>query len=491
MQGKTTIIAAASCAALFGGVSTAAIAQIGQPLIQQSPVASANPIIFPKLEMVNGVNRVGACESARFGSYDLYRKGIDTTLEIVSGDTGLVLAGPDMDKATSVRFRRDNGAIVPGTIERRIARGAVCGPDVANMSALVVRFNIADSAAVMRGTIEVFGKKERRIQVDPKKIPQQMCDFGEIGILPCPQVQPTVVSALDLKVIPRPVTTTINPNTTQTTNGDRHVRVVILDGQFNLAKPVLGDGFRAVESPGGPTQIRVLIDIFLRPNTTKRVEPRVGVELRRGGQVRLVDIWDTANAGGDAASRRFNKLGYDVRHSGETPPPPPPPPTPTPSPAANLDPFDPGNTLYKTAGGTSMDSAGNIYSVLTSQDHCQGIPLPGGTSSNILANRREITVPDIRFGVKNRGGVAVPAGAVVQLKFNGAVVATHTFNQPIAAGATVIVPTAYRRPDSTNTVAVLTGGGVCYHAGLSNEGWTDNDGYTIVLPVGNEVELID
>jgi hypothetical protein len=484
MHSKTTTLAAASVAALLAGGT--ALAQIGQPVLVQPKTATIdNPLIVPKLEVVNGLNRAGGCE--RFGDVDVYRKGVDTFMEIVSGDTALIMIGPDIDRTTSIRYVRDNRTTVSGVIERRIAKGSVCGPNVAGMAAIVVRFNLPDIAAVERGTIEIFGKKERLLQVDASKLQPQLCDGGEIGMIPCPQTQPVVVAALDLKVVPRPVTSSINPAGPLTISGDRHVQVATLNGQrLALVKPVVGAGFRVPEGGHNDTHVPVLVDIFLSPNSSRRVEPKIGVDLRRGGQLRLVDLWDTANTTGDAASRRFNKLGYEVRRGAAEPPPPPPPPQPQPT--ANLDPFDPGNTLYKATGGTTTDAAGNIYTALSKQDFCQGIPLPGGSSSSPQANRREITVPNIRWGVRNRGNAAAPANAQLQLKFNGRVVATHTFAQPIAAGATAFAPD-FVRPDSTNTVAVLTGGGACYHAGLDNEGWTDNGGYTIVL--GTEVERID
>ena len=495
MQHQTTIIRVAACAALLAGVSTAALAQIGQPLIQQqSPATFSNPLIFPKLEVVNGINRAGGCE--RFGA-DAFRKaGGDTFMEIVSGDTGLIMIGPDMDKTTSIRYVRDNRTTVSGVIERRIAKGSVCGPNVAGMSAIVVRFNLPDVAAVERGTIEIFGKKERLLQVNSAKVQPQLCDGGEIGMIPCPQTQPIVVAALDLKVVPRPVTTSISPAGPVNLSGDRHVQVATLTGQrLGLAKLVTGSGLSVPQIGTSDTRLPALVDFFLAPNTSRRVEPKIGVELRRGGQVRLVDVWDTANAGGDAASRRFNKVGYEVRRGAAEPPRDAPPPPP--APAANLDPFDPGNTLYVVGGGntTTSDNFQQIYHALTRDQHCSGITVPAvkpPPNQNVIeANEREITVPDIRYGVINRGNAAAPAGTVVELRFNQRVVATFTVNAPIAAGQTVLAPTAFRRPDSTNTVARLTGGGVCYHKGTPRDGWNDNDGYTITILNTNKVKRID
>ncbi|MDB5469556.1 MAG: hypothetical protein JWR84_1116 [Caulobacter sp.] len=495
MNSKTTTIAAASCAALLAGVSTAALAQIGQPLIQpQGPATFANPLIFPKLEVVNGVSRTGSCESVRFGGYDLYRKGVDTSLEIVSGDTGLVMTGPDMDKTTSIRIRRDDGTTVTGTIERRIAKDAVCSSGGTGFSAIVVRFAIPDTTTVVRGTIEIFGKKERLLQINPAKAPTQMCDLGEIGVVPCPQAEPAVVAALDLKIVPRPQTTAISPSTDRTISGDRFVQVVTLTGQrMGLAKLDTGPGISLASFNNNATSMGVTYDFFLSPNSDRRVEPRIGVELRRGGQVQLVTLWDTAGAGGDSASRKFNKLGFIVRRGAAEPPRDTPPPAAA---AANLDPFDPGNTLYVVGSGNTTTSGNfqQIYHALTREEHCSGITVPAvkpPPNQNVIeANEREVTVPDIRYGVINRGNAAAPAGTVVELRLSQRVVASFTINQPIAAGQTVLAP-AFRRPDSTNTVARLTGGGVCYHKGQPSDGWNDNGGYTITLLGTNEVKRID
>lgn len=496
MQRQTTILASAACAALLGGVSTAALAQIGGPLVQQpsSALANANPLVVPKLEVVNGINRAGGCE--RFGD-DAFRKAAgDTFMEIVSGDTGLIMIGPDIDRATSIRYVRDNRTTVSGVIERRIAKGQVCGPNVVGMSAIVVRFNLPDVAAVERGTIEIFGKKERLLQVDTSKIQPQLCDGGEIGMIPCANTQPVVVAALDLKVVPRPVTTSINPAGPVTLNGDRHVQVATLTGQrLGLAKLAVQTGIRVPEIGTSDTRLPALVDIFLAPNTTKRVEPKIGVELRRGGQVRLVDVWDTANAGGDAASRRFNKIGYEVRRGAAEAAPPPPPPPPPP-PAASLDPFDPGNVLYVVRSGntTTTDNFQQIYHALSREEHCAGITVPAvkppPDQNAIEANEREVTVPDIRWGVKNNSNTVIAAGAVAELRFNNRVVATFNVTQAVQPNQTLLAP-AFRRPDSTNTVARLTGGGVCYHKGTPRDGWNDNDGYTITILNTTKVKRID
>lgn len=146
------------------------------------------------------------------------------------------------------------------------------------------------------------------------------------------------------------------------------------------------------------------------------------------------------------------------------------------------------NSLYKVGSATTMDANQNVYTALNpfnNSPFCQGVP-QGGTARNNMptANRRDITVPDVRWGVENTSSVDVNQAFTVQLVFGGRVVASQRVNR-LARGQRAEF--TYQRPQSTATVARVGPGNGCYHAGLSGEGWSDNAGYSVRVDTQSEV----
>ncbi len=156
--------------------------------------------------------------------------------------------------------------------------------------------------------------------------------------------------------------------------------------------------------------------------------------------------------------------------------------------APDLAPMQVGNSLYKVGSATTMDANQDPYTALSpfnNSPFCQGVP-QGGTARNNMptANRRDITVPDIRWGVENPSSADVNQAFTVQLVFGGRVVASQRVNR-LARGQRAEF--TYQRPQSTATVARVGPGNGCYHAGLSREGWNDNAGYDVRVDTQNDV----
>lgn len=146
------------------------------------------------------------------------------------------------------------------------------------------------------------------------------------------------------------------------------------------------------------------------------------------------------------------------------------------------------NNLYKVGTATTMDVGGATYTALNpfnNSPFCQGIP-EGATGRDNMptSNRRDITVPNIRWGVQNTSSVDATTPFNVKLYHGSAVVATQRVTS-LPRGQTLTFE--YARPRSTTTVARVGPGSGCFHVGLSTQGWNDNAGYQVRVDTENEV----
>lgn len=146
------------------------------------------------------------------------------------------------------------------------------------------------------------------------------------------------------------------------------------------------------------------------------------------------------------------------------------------------------NQLYRVGSATTTDNAGSNYTALdpfNNSPYCQGIAQAGNTrAGGQTANRRDVRVPNIRWGVRNTSTVDVTTAFTIQLVRGQQVLATQNIS---ALPAGQQQEFEYVRPQSTTTVARVGLGTGCYHAGMQDEGWNDNAGYQVRVDSGANV----
>ncbi len=120
------------------------------------------------------------------------------------------------------------------------------------------------------------------------------------------------------------------------------------------------------------------------------------------------------------------------------------------------------NAFFQVGIQNRRDADEAVYTALipfSGSPHCEGIP--AGTHDRergMTANRRGITVADIRFGVENGSNVAVGNPFVVELRHGGRPVKRERVNGLPARGRTEF---SYRRRETGARVARLGPGDSC------------------------------
>lgn len=146
------------------------------------------------------------------------------------------------------------------------------------------------------------------------------------------------------------------------------------------------------------------------------------------------------------------------------------------------------NSLYRVGSATTTDANGDTFTALdpfNNSPFCQGIPDGQVTRDNRqTSNRRDVTVPDIRWGVRNTSTVDITTSFTIKLLRGNQELASQRVRS-LSAGDQVEF--RYVRPQSTVTVAKVGLGGGCFHAGLRGEGWNDNAGFQVRVDTGNDV----
>lgn len=158
------------------------------------------------------------------------------------------------------------------------------------------------------------------------------------------------------------------------------------------------------------------------------------------------------------------------------------------TPRPDLEPTTLDNDLYVVGAATTLDDQGNTYTALdpfNNSAFCQGIPQGAVARNNMpTANRRDIDVPDVRWGVQNTSSVDITSSFTITLTYGRREVASQQVNGLRAGESRTFT---YRRPQSQTTVARVGPGDGCYHAGLSREGWNDNAGFRVEVDTGQDV----
>jgi transcriptional regulator with XRE-family HTH domain len=148
---------------------------------------------------------------------------------------------------------------------------------------------------------------------------------------------------------------------------------------------------------------------------------------------------------------------------------------PRPAPSSPLRTEIDRTTLYLVGGATTTDANGNNYTLLeTTAPHCQTVAAPNpayNANGAQNARRATITVANIAWRVTNTGATAVQ-GVTAELVRGSTILASHG-NLTVAAGQTLTFNTP--RPQNQTCVARLGGGDECYHCGMRDEGWNDNE----------------
>lgn len=462
-------------AVLLTALASTALAQTStQPRLFQDPDRPPNVTtvtISPSVAKITPISS-SAC---RTNATIVYEKGVSPeppagpNAEMLGGLSGLRLVGRLIDRIDRIELVVGSGAVQQTRIFDPIAADTTCTNQYgAGKGGISVELALPEVTASTTGRLRIFGREQNVLTVQGQP-PRE----GAVKL----------VEEVELTILPRPEITSSNP--TRFTQDAAQVggRVTFTGRNLNAPTTVLPDGDASLRvTTTGRTPTQWTADTFRSmpaPDTRTEVY-RPQVMLMRNGTRQPKNFSDTRL---DGQAQLFPSVSIVYTRPAPAAPQPP-----------RLEGHDPGNVLYIVGSGTTTDRDGNIYSALNSMDHCQGIPLPPNPDAQgQFANRRDITVPDIRWGVTNRGTTEATGTFTVELHkdtITGPVLATFNVVN-LAAGATRLAPN-FRRPDSTNTVALISGGGVCYHAGLRNEGWNDNGGYFVtVRNIANSARAID
>ncbi len=147
------------------------------------------------------------------------------------------------------------------------------------------------------------------------------------------------------------------------------------------------------------------------------------------------------------------------------------------------------NDLYIVGTANTLDANGDFFTALdpfNHSAHCQGIPDGSFNRNNQpTSNTREITVPDVRWGVENTSSVAVTTPFIIELWQGNQRVDSQQVNGLAARSRAEFT---FRRPNSLTTVAKVGLGGGCFHAGQAREGWNDNPGFNVRIDTNDDVD---
>lgn len=490
----TKFISTVACAAVITSLSVAS-AQVTfkKPIIgkPKPPITTITETVFPALETIYGHDPVAACNTFdpnRFGP--IFKQGVTPARSgksnpyghLMPGPTKLQLSGFRMDRIVKAEFQMPTGPAIPVTVGQRIASASSsCSHLGTGKGVVELQFNIPDVSSVSNGVLVLYAHKEPKILTSLQKIDKGKQCFleGEVRVpIPCPTAQPVGFKVVDLIIHPKPSFRTPTPTSFfasgPTVSGTSTFAGSNLS-EVRLLGPANGNVRVGVISTAS-TQLRAAMSATL--NTPGRVQAQVTpvMPLLRGAGIQNVNVLDTmavsTTTNTEAARTYLPRFTFTFTR------------TAPPAARVRLEGHDPGNILYLNGGGGSTsDRDGNVYIDLNSQNHCQSIQPPPVAAGPLTAVRREVTIPDIRWGVRNAGNTVANGNFTAELRqrsSTGPVVATFNFAN-LAAGATLIAPQPYNRPDSSNTVAVLSDGPKCRHAGLVSDGWNDNDGWFITV----------
>ncbi len=136
------------------------------------------------------------------------------------------------------------------------------------------------------------------------------------------------------------------------------------------------------------------------------------------------------------------------------------------------------NLLFRVGTATTTDSNNRIYTALkpfSNSVHCVGRAQPNPPnipSGELLANRGNVTIRNIVWGVINRNSAARQNVTVRLLGRNNRVLAEETIANLNPRQTRTFT---YTRPNNRACLAKVGAGNGCYVCGRSNQTWNDND----------------
>lgn len=465
-----------------------------KPVLQTSTSSTQTKIVdmvFPSLQSIYGSDlnsNCGTFNPSLLGA--IFDKGVSPSrpgttrpyAHIFAGPTGLQLAGYRIDRIEKAQLEMPSGSSPIVTLSNKVASNpSTCSHLGTGKGSIELSMNIPEVTSVTNAKLYLYGRKESSSNIilnyDSSKL---QSDCPKTGCTESPAVS---FQEIDVIIHPRPrlaaPSTTTFRATTETVGGS-----VQFPGT-NLSETIIespNNGTTTVSRPV-TTATRITADIFSIMRTApltinQLIQP--SVHLVRGSGTKRVSTWDTMRTRGvsgtsaslAAARMILAPINFTFVRVQPT----------APTPVAALKGFDPGNTLYVVVGGIDSDDDGNNYAMLNSTKHCEGISPPVSNGKAKTANRAEITLKNIKWGVQNRGNAAASGNFIAELhtgSSRGPVVASFPFTT-LAAGANLSAPD-YQRPQSKTTVAILSSGPACFHAGLENEGINDNAGYFVTV----------
>ncbi|MDF1693522.1 MAG: hypothetical protein P1U47_14170 [Zhongshania sp.] len=458
---------------------------------KQSVQPKVNEMVFPSLQSIYGSDLYGNCGTFNPALYGpVFEKGVSPMpsgtnrpyAHIFAGPTGLQLAGFRIDRIEKAQLAMPTGSSPTVTLSNVVASNpSSCSHLGTGKGSIELSMNIPEVTTVTNAKLYLYGRKESAnniiMNADGSKL---RSDCPKTGCTESPAVS---FQEIDVIIHPRPSFNT--PSTTTLRGTTQMVGGSVQFPGSNLSETKIASPNNGTTTVSRPitTSSKITADVFSLMRTTpltitQQIAP--SVQLVRGSSSKPVSQWDTMRTrgvSGSSASLAANRIilpAFNFTFIRVA--------TPAPAVRAMLKGFDPGNILYVVIGGIDSDDNGNNYAMLNSPAHCEGITPPLSSGNSKTASRADITLKDINWGVENRGNGTATGNFVAELhtgSTNGPVVATFSFTN-LGAGTKVNAP-AYRRPQSKTTVAILSSGPACFHAGLENEGFNDNAGYFVTV----------
>ena len=523
MQGQWRTCA--SMMALCGGLGALpapAAAQTSLPggglvFEQQSPgaaaIEAATAIHQATINEVYGADNSSNCDlllPPGEANPVLYRRASaapSASMQVFTGDTGLVLVGRDFALLRSATLRIPGQPAIPGTIVRRRLASTQCGETAGGSAGVaVLRFAIPAMTSVTFGTLDMRTRRQyppsafKFTPCDPKAIGNAL-ESGLERFAHCFPDQEYDVPAIPVALVPRPRITSL---TAGSQAGGVISDRISATGQISLLMTLQGTGLarlnamRRADLPGsapgmslmnfvfGNAAPRALMSWFgAAPGQVARGKVRGVVPMLRfprgsgaGAPAAPRDMIDTAWAG--AASDPLRSMGEGtyaitaLAAAGTG--------TPT-SPAAQvvIKAFDPGNRLFNAGGGTTTVANTGVSATmvgLASEAWCSAVPQPspGAGGVRVVATGLAALGP-ISWGIRNEGTAAFNGSVTAVLRLRGRVVDTLTFTGALPANGTQVK--SFARLTQQVTVGRESLGPKCFYVGEPSDAVLENGAYEV------------
>lgn len=409
-------------------------------------------------------------------------------IEIFAADTGLVLIGDNLDLVNSLVMKYDDGTVIKGDIVSRRAGKTSCREETSE-TVIVARFRLPPQNSIKHASLEIYAQQGTILGstltgTDPKTAPAKLTEAHNTKIRPKPSFGPVALSTRTIYFEERAqflVTASNDTDFSIVTVTDRTLRPSPA-ATYATRSARQGNAFTVTVTAG---RQRGVFNAALMPGIAITRQPEGSAPINaEASSYRIVN--DTAWAGADAtgfnALRKFGNtdviLKIEPRPSGTgTPPVDPVQPEPVED-ASTIEAFNPGNRLFQVNGNTTDGK--NHLSSLDSKEWCADLfktaPDPEVSASFVYG---EITLPPIRWGVKNTDSSSFTGVIKADLTKDARVKDTLNFNGTLAAGQTRLE--TFNRRSEPVAIAWDTVGRLCYYVGTEQDPVVENGRWVIQI----------